>query len=100
MEVRTSEKGTAKHDAGLRTSTSGTMTKPPQSTTVGWQPTCACDAGEPVACTVLDPFAGSGTTGRVAVRLGRKAILCDVSAEYLSEHVTARTTVQIGLPQL
>lgn len=32
---------------------------------------------------VLDPMCGSGTTGEACVRLGRKAILCDVSSEYL-----------------
>lgn len=69
-------------------------------TTLGWQPTCTCDAGDPIPCTILDPFAGSGTTGRVAASLGRAAILCDVSGEYLEKHVPERTTVQIGLPQL
>jgi site-specific DNA-methyltransferase (cytosine-N4-specific) len=29
--------------------------------------------------TVLDPFAGSGTTGKVAVELGRIPILCDIA---------------------
>lgn len=33
--------------------------------------------------TVLDPFAGSGTTGRVALGLGRKAILIERDATYL-----------------
>jgi site-specific DNA-methyltransferase (adenine-specific) len=32
--------------------------------------------------TVLDPMCGSGTTGAVCARLGRKAILCDISEEY------------------
>jgi DNA modification methylase len=32
--------------------------------------------------TVLDPFGGSGTTGWVAKRLGRKAILIEISHEY------------------
>ena len=32
--------------------------------------------------TVLDPMCGSGTTGAVCRRLGRKAILCDLSEEY------------------
>jgi len=32
---------------------------------------------------VLDPFCGSGTTGVVCSRLGRKAVLCDSSDEYL-----------------
>jgi len=38
--------------------------------------------------TVLDPFSGSGTTAKVAVRLGRRAIGVDIAAEYLDE-VTA-----------
>ncbi len=33
--------------------------------------------------TVVDPFCGSGTTGAVCRRLGRNAILCDSSDEYL-----------------
>ena len=33
--------------------------------------------------TVLDPFVGSGTTAVVALRLGRKAIGIDASADYL-----------------
>lgn len=33
--------------------------------------------------TILDPFCGSGTTGVVAVRYGRKFIGIDVNEEYL-----------------
>jgi len=40
-------------------------------TTTGWEPTCTCDAGEPVPAVVLDCFAGSCTTLMVAQRLGR-----------------------------
>lgn len=40
-------------------------------------------AGCPVGGTVLDPFAGTGTTGGVAVAHGRKAILIDGSAAYV-----------------
>ena len=50
--------------------------------TTGWQPTCDCNA-EVVPATVLDPFAGSGTTLAVAQRLGRKSIGADLSEEYL-----------------
>lgn len=65
--------------------------------TTGWAPTCACDAGETVPCVVFDPFSGSGTTSRVAIRLGRRAILSDISEEYLSDLVPARTTVQMEM---
>lgn len=34
--------------------------------------------------TVLDPFGGSGTTGAVASRLGRGAVMCEVNTEYAS----------------
>jgi len=57
---------------------------PQKSTTTGWTPTCSCDAGEPVPCTVLDPFIGSGTTAAVAVEMGRKAIGIDASKSYLA----------------
>jgi DNA modification methylase len=50
-------------------------------TTLGWAPTCAC-APTPVPCVVLDPFAGAGTVGLVADRLGRDAILIDLSPTY------------------
>lgn len=33
-------------------------------------------------CTVVDPFAGSGTVGRVAIDLGANAVLCDQSEAY------------------
>lgn len=32
---------------------------------------------------VLDPMCGAGTTGAVCAKLGRRAVLCDASAEYL-----------------
>jgi len=40
-------------------------------------------AGCPSGGTVLDPFAGSGTTGVVAEILGRNSILIEISKEYI-----------------
>ena len=52
------------------------------STTTGWTPTCTCNAGEPIPCTVLDPFSGAGTTGVVAAKMGRDAVLIEIKPEY------------------
>lgn len=49
--------------------------------TVGWQATCTCEA-EPRPALVLDPFGGSGTTGLVARKHGRRALLLELSPEY------------------
>ncbi len=57
--------------------------------TTGWRPTCAHQDGSG-ASVVLDPFNGSGTTGRVAVRHGRSYIGVDISEEYLTEQALKR----------
>jgi hypothetical protein len=49
----------------------------------GWRPTCSCEAGEPVPCTVLDLFAGSGTTVAVARLMGRRAVGIELQPAYL-----------------
>lgn len=40
-------------------------------------------AGCPSGGTVLDPFGGSGTTAGVAIKQGRKAILCELNPDYV-----------------
>lgn len=45
--------------------------------------------------TVLDPFSGSGTTGLVAQRNGRKYVGIDLSADYLD--MSLRTRLQQGV---
>lgn len=49
--------------------------------TTGWLPSCSCDAPTRRA-VVLDPFGGAGTTGLVADRLGRDAVLIELNPEY------------------
>jgi len=53
-------------------------------------------AGCPVGGTVLDPFGGSGTTGMVALELGRSAILIELNPEY-AKLAERRTNVTPGL---
>lgn len=52
-------------------------------------------AGSPAGGTVIDPFAGSGTTGQVALELGRSAILCELNPAYV-ELIRKRCTVTVG----
>jgi hypothetical protein len=54
-----------------------------ENITTGWSPTCTCNAGEPIPCTVLDPFSGAGTTALVAAKLGRDAIGIELNPEYV-----------------
>ncbi|HEY3620588.1 MAG TPA: site-specific DNA-methyltransferase [Candidatus Sulfotelmatobacter sp.] len=50
--------------------------------TIGWRPSCSCDAGEPIPGMVLDCFLGSGTTALVADQLGRDCIGIELSPQY------------------
>jgi DNA modification methylase len=54
-------------------------------------------AGCPELGTVLDPFAGSGTTGMVANRLSRRAILIDLNASYLRQQMERNAQTPLGL---
>ena len=60
----------------------------PPSRTVGWMPTCDCPAADPVPCTILDCFGGSGTVALVASMMGRNAISCELNPEYVAMHDT------------
>lgn len=78
--------GGAKYDFHVRQVGSGQKLQdwlnanPPR--TIGWRPTCECNAGDPVPCMVLDPFAGSGTVGMVATGHGRHAVLIELNPDY------------------
>jgi len=67
-----------------------------QTTTTGWRPPCSHDAA-PIPATVLDPFAGSGTTGVVAQSLSRRAILIDLSMDYLGQLMERNRHIPLGL---
>ena len=65
--------------------------------TVGWRPTCRCDAGDPIPATVLDPFSGSGTTCLAAQRLGRRSVGVELSEDYLERAVARLNTASLPM---
>lgn len=54
-----------------------------ETKTVGWKPRCECEHAPPVACRVLDPFNGAGTTGVACRRLGVDYTGCELNPEYI-----------------
>ena len=64
--------------------------------TLGWKQSCKCKDSKPTQSTVLDPFAGSGTTLWVAKKLGRKAIGYELSEKYC-ELIVDRNRQQVIL---
>lgn len=84
----------------------------PVQAAAGWRPTCdhveddgldptgegwAPRLRDPIPATVLDPFAGSGTTGLVAQSLSRRAILIDLNPEYIEQALTRTQQMPFGL---
>ena len=53
-----------------------------------------------VPATILDPFAGSGTVGAVAIQLGRDATLVEQSKEYCDEQIIPRLEKPIAVRML
>jgi DNA modification methylase len=58
---------------------------------------CIKAGSPPQRGVILDPFAGSGTTGRVAQRLGRRAVLIDLNGDYLTQAMTRNQDIPLGL---
>ena len=54
-------------------------------------------AGSKTGDRILDPFAGSGTTGQVALELGRRAVLIELNPAYI-ELARSRCNVTPGFP--
>lgn len=73
----------------------------PEVTTTGWRSMCDHKdpwlSHTPVPATVLDPFAGSGTTGMVAQSLSRRAVLIDLNADYLDQVLDRNRAIPLGL---
>ena len=63
---------------------------------LGLEKQCDCITNETKAGTVLDPFAGSGTTGIVAAIKNRNAVLCELNEEYIDLAVK-RINESVGL---
>jgi DNA modification methylase len=55
-------------------------------------------AGSRPGDTILDPCAGTGTTGRVALELGRNSILIELSPKYAGMCIVACANITPGLP--
>jgi hypothetical protein len=66
--------------------------------TRGFAPGCQCNAGDPIPCKVLDPFAGSGVTGLVAGQLGRSFVGVELKDEYVD--IARRRIAPAELPLL
>ena len=90
-DEREDERGQSAHPEGFKSVNAEYLT-------VGFRPTCRCrgQRGRTAPCMVLDPFGGSGTTGRVAIELGRRAVLLDIaySAEYAPLAAARTSNVQ------
>lgn len=69
---------TGARDNGDRTQAGERFVKRP----IGWQPGCTCGAAV-VPCVVFDPFNGSGTTGAVARKHGRRYVGLELNHEYI-----------------
>lgn len=60
-----------------------------ESITTGWGQTCKCPYRAPIPALVLDPFAGAGSAGIAALKLGRSFVGVELEAGYV-EMIEAR----------
>jgi len=76
--------------------------------TIGWRAGCGCEVdsrfrgndqagGMTVPCLVLDPFGGSGTTAKVAIELGRRAVSLDLAYHELAKKRTRELQPQLAM---
>ena len=106
IRVRDAKKGISAHKSWFHTGATGDDIasygdeEDGETETVSWRPTCGCDDTKPIPATVLDPFAGTGTTCLAAQRLGRRSVGVDLSAQYLDQAVRrlSETSLPLILP--
>ncbi len=66
--------------------------KPAEYRTIGWNSDVknCCKSNDPIPCTVIDPFVGSGTAMVVASALGRSSIGIELSQDYVVKDAIPR----------
>lgn len=69
-------------NSAVRGKRCGGADNPAKRTERGFAPTCDCENSGTGKSLVLDPFGGAGTTGLVADRLGRDALLIELNPKY------------------
>lgn len=79
---------------------------PTKTDSTGWRPVtqatdvfiarCSCGL-DPIPCTVLDPFGGSGTVSEVSRTLGRSSVYIDLNPEYADMAVSRMRPEQQSL---
>jgi len=77
LPMRTVDKHNPSSAQGVGHARSGTRT-----VTLGWTAGCDCNAGDPIPCTVLDPFLGAGTTAIASLQLGRSCVGIELYNKY------------------
>lgn len=101
IRVRDAKAGRATPEEGYKATQEeidrypGNHPDPGYSLTLGWHPTCSCDAGTK-SSLVLDPFMGAGTALWVAKKLGRQAVGYELSEEYCD--LAAKRVKQLVMP--
>ena len=70
-----------------------------ETQTIGWRPTCNHNAPA-IPATVLDPFAGTFTTGYAAQKLGRLAVGTDISETYLNQAIKRLMAVPLPMREI